>query len=121
MAAQSRTVRVSTCSWVSIAQYSPKLGPSDVRARLGFSPTRPHALAGTLIDPPMSFACAAGTNPAATAAPEPPLEPPVERPRSHGLCVGPYATGSVRNDAASSGRFVLPTNTNPAARSLAAK
>ena len=36
----------------------------------------PHMLAGTRIEPPMSLPCATGTYPAATAAPEPPLEPP---------------------------------------------
>jgi hypothetical protein len=34
------------------------------------------------MDPPPSLACATGTRPAATAAAEPPLDPPVERPTS---------------------------------------
>ena len=68
---------------------SPTSGPSEVRPRLGFSPTSPQQLAGILIEPPPSFACAIGTMPAATAAADPPLEPPGERPRSQGLCVGP--------------------------------
>ena len=45
-AAVSRIVRVSTNSWVSGPQYSPKSGPSVVRARLGFRPTMPHIDAG---------------------------------------------------------------------------
>ena len=36
--------------------------------------------------------------------------------RSHGLCVAPYASGSVVMLVASSGVLVLPTNTKPAAR-----
>jgi hypothetical protein len=41
------------------------------------------------IDPPPSFACATGTMPLATAAAEPPLDPPVTRVVSHGLRLGP--------------------------------
>ena len=119
-AAVSRIERVSTNSCVSGPQYSPKSGPSVVRARLGFRPTIPHIDAGNRIDPPMSLPCATGTRPAATAAAEPPLEPPVLRSRSHGLCVAPYASGSVVQLVASSGVLVLPTNTKPAARKRAA-
>ena len=64
----------------------------------------------------MSFPWATATMPAATAAAEPPLEPPVERLGSQGFRVGPYASGSVVTDEASSGVFVLPAITNPAAR-----
>jgi hypothetical protein len=46
-------------------------------------------LAGIRIEPPPSLACAALTIPAATAAAEPPDEPPDVRPRSQGLRVGP--------------------------------
>ena len=52
-------------------------------------------LAGMRIEPPPSPACASGTMPDATAAPEPPLEPPGLRSTSHGFRVGPYAVGSV--------------------------
>ncbi len=64
----------------------------------------------------MSVPCAAGTNPAATAAPEPPELPPGERARSHGLWVGPYAHGSVVPISAISGTLVRPSVTSPAAR-----
>ena len=80
----------------------------------------PHIDAGNRIEPPMSLPCAIGTIPAATAAAEPPLDPPGERERSHGLCVAPYASGSVVTLVASSGVLVLPTNTSPAARKRAA-
>ena len=46
-------------------------------------------LAGMRIEPPPSPACATGTMPLATAAAEPPLEPPGVCARFHGLCVGP--------------------------------
>ena len=68
------------------------------------------------IEPPPSLACAAGTSPAATAAADPPLEPPGERSRSHGLWVGPKAMGSVVGRMPSSGVFVRPRITSPAAR-----
>ena len=88
-AAVSRTERVSTCSCVVIAQYSPKSGPSVLRARLGLSPTSPHIDDGTRIEPPMSLPSATAVMPDATPAAAPPLEPPAERSRSHGLRVGP--------------------------------
>ena len=47
------------------------------------------------MEPPPSLACAAATRPAATAAAEPPLEPPGERDGSHGFLVAPKASGSV--------------------------
>ena len=88
-AAVSRTVRVRTCSWVVIAQNSPKSGPRVPRPRLGFSPTSPHIDEGTRIEPPMSLPCATATIPAATAAADPPLEPPVDRSGAHGFRDGP--------------------------------
>src|SRR5205823_9684602 len=42
-------------------------------------------------------------------------------PVFQGLAVGPYASGSAVGRIPSSGVFVLPTNTNPAARNLAAR
>src|SRR5438105_1285990 len=73
------------------------------------------------MDPPPSLACPAATIPDATAAADPPLEPPVEWPVSHGFLVGPNASGSVVGRMPSSGVLVLPTNTKPAARKRAAR
>ena len=87
-AALSRTVRHTTCSQTTSAGKEAS-GPSEERPRDGFSPTSPQALAGMRIDPPPSLAWAAGTSPAATAAADPPLEPPGDRDRSQGLRVGP--------------------------------
>ena len=114
-------VRATTPSTTRPPMTSPKSGPSDVRPLVGFSPTRPHSLAGMRIDPPPSFACPMGTMPEATAAADPPLEPPVECPAFHGLLVAPYASGSVVGRIPSSGVFVFPTNTKPAARNFAAR
>ena len=60
---------------------------------------------------------ATGTIPAATAAAEPPDDPPGERLRSHGLWVRPWARLSVCGNCPNSGIAVLPTMTAPAARS----
>src|SRR5689334_13863553 len=66
------------------------------------------------IEPPPSFACAIGTNPAATAAAEPPLDPPVVRVVSQGLRDAPNSDGSVVGRMPYSGVLVLPTTTRPA-------
>ncbi len=96
-------------------QPSATSGHSGTRPRVGFRPTRPHSLAGMRIEPPPSLAWAAGTIPAATAAAAPPLDPPVERPRSQGLWQAPYASPSVVGTRPNSGVLVRPRQTSPAA------
>ena len=76
MSAESRTVRVKTCSQSRPPANSSCCGPTGTQPRLGFRPTSPHAAAGTRIEPPESVPCAIGTMPEATAAAAPPLEPP---------------------------------------------
>ena len=49
----------------------------------------PQSEAGWRIEPPVSVPSAAGARPPATAAAEPPEEPPGTRPRSHGFSTGP--------------------------------
>ena len=61
----------------------------------GLIPTSPQQADGIRIDPMPSFPCATGTVPEATAAAEPPDEPPGERSRSQGLCVMPYVESVV--------------------------
>ena len=68
------------------------------------------------IEPPPSLPWAIGTMPAATAAAEPPEEPPGVRPWSHGLRVAPVWRGSVVGRIPNSGMFVMPTTTKPASR-----
>src|SRR5262245_19042310 len=46
------------------------------RSRVGFTPKPPQGQAGMRIDPPAWLPCASGTMPAATAAADPPLDPP---------------------------------------------
>ena len=67
--------------------------------------------------PPVSLPRLVAENPAATAAALPPLDPPGTRDVSSGLRVGPKAEFSVLEPIANSSRFVLPTNTAPAAAS----
>ena len=52
-------------------------------------PTIPQSDAGMRTEPPVSLPRAAKQSPAATAAPEPLLEPPVMRSGSQGLRTGP--------------------------------
>ena len=62
-----------------------------MRPRLGLRPTSPQQDAGPRTEPPMSEPSANGTQPDATAAPEPPDEPPGVRSGSHGLRVTPHS------------------------------
>ena len=75
----------------------------------------PHRAAGWRIDPPVSVPSESGANPAATAAADPPLEPPGTREGSHGLWVTPKAECSVDEPIANSSMLVLPIGTSPAA------
>ncbi len=79
-------------------------------------PTRPQHEAGIRIEPPPSLAWATGTIPDATAAPEPPDDPPGVRPVSQGLRVGPNRRDSVTGTIPNSGEAVRPTKTKPASR-----
>src|SRR5690606_2733612 len=84
------------------------------RLRLGLRPTTPQNAAGTRVDPPPSPESAAGTRPAATAAADPPLDPPGENSGFHGLRVIPKRSLSQEVVIASSGIAVRPSCTNPA-------
>src|SRR3954467_1844403 len=70
------------------------------------------------MEPPVSVPTARGASKAATAAAEPPPEPPGMRSRSQGLCVGPYAECSVEEPIANSSMLVLPRMGRTASRSL---
>ncbi len=118
-AALSRTVRVSECVHPTGYENASRNGVFGTRPRDGLSPNRPHAADGMRIDPPPSLPCAIGTMPDATAAAEPPLDPPGERDRSCGLRVGPWNRGSVEPFFPSSGVLVMPSTITPAARARA--
>src|SRR4051794_8869822 len=77
----------------------------------------PVTAAGWRIEPPVSVPMDSGAWYAATAADEPPEDPPGMRSRSQGLRVGPYAEFSVEEPIANSSMLVLPRITTSAARS----
>src|SRR3954447_10641706 len=109
MAAESRTLRVRTCSVIMPPQPSPIIGPAGSLARVGLRPNSPQQEAGIRMEPAPSVACAMGRMPAATAEAAPPLDPPLDRSRSQGLRVGPpLACASVDGHIAISGLVVRP-------------
>src|SRR5215467_1840146 len=71
------------------------------------------------MEPPVSDPSASGANPAATAAADPPLDPPGVRSSDQGFRVGPKAEFSVEDPMANSSQLVLPTTTAPAVSSRA--
>ncbi len=84
--------------------------------QLGRRPVIPHAAAGRRTDPPVSVPRDASTNPAATAIPEPPLDPPGTRARFHGLYDGPAAEFCEVTPTANSAMFSFATTDPPARR-----
>ena len=70
--------------------------------------------AGWRMEPPVSEPRAPGTMPEATAAAEPPEEPPAVRVVSQGLRVGPKMERSVPEPMANSSRLALPMMMAPA-------
>jgi hypothetical protein len=85
--AASATVRASAPS-VASPTSSGMSGAQEIRPRVGLMPNSPHTLDGIRIEPPPSLPWAAGASPDATAAPAPPLEPPADLDRSHGVRAG---------------------------------
>ncbi len=90
--------------------------PPGIRPSDGFIPDSPQQADGRRIEPPPSDPVAKGTMPAASAAAEPPDDPPGPCPVSNGLAVGPKRAFEVLDDHANSGMLVLPTTMHPAAR-----
>src|SRR5205809_4527907 len=118
-AAASLTVRLTTPSVTRPFRMSPISGPSELRPRVGLSPTSPQQAAGMRMEPPPSLAWATGTTPEATAAAEPPEEPPGVRFTSQGFLAGPYNRDSVTGGKPNSGTFVLAKGMKPARLNLA--
>ncbi len=87
LTAQSATVRASGPMW-SRVQDSGSTPALETLPYVGFKPAMPHNAAGILIEPPVSLPRAIATIPAATAAPDPPDEPPGMRLDAHGLDAG---------------------------------
>ena len=71
------------------------------------------------MEPPVSEPSVATARFAATAAAEPPLEPPGTRSVSTGLRTGPYAEFSFDEPMANWSQLSLPSSTAPAASSRA--
>lgn len=120
-AALSRTERVSTKSMDAPCHWRPTPGPTGVRPRVGFNPNKPVNEAGMRMEPPPSLAPAKGTTPEATAAAEPPLDPPGEQAGFHGFREDPYSSGSVIFFSPNSGVLVCPRKRKPASRNLATR
>ena len=81
------TPRVVAASW-TVLESGPMQSREDANARrplrdtrpyVGFTPTHPLKLAGSLTDPPVSLPSAIGTWPPATAAALPPDDPPTHK------------------------------------------
>src|SRR5215510_3559088 len=79
----------------------------------------PHNEDGIRIDPPVSEPIDPNPRCRAMAVPDPPLDPPAIRSLFHGFRVVPKWGFTVVTPYANSWRFVLPTITAPALRSLA--
>src|SRR6202046_1370529 len=91
----------------------------DTRPYVGIKAGIPQQAPGWRIDPPVSVPRAATARPAATAAAEPPLEPPGTRSKATGFRTGPYAEFSLELPMANSSQFVFPRMTAPADSNLA--
>src|SRR5512132_309636 len=113
--AASSTVAPNTPTWSSDDANATR--PKRLtRPYVGLTPTMPQKAAGCRTEPPVSEPSAMGTIPAATAAAEPPDDPPGTRSGLIGFFVGPYALCSVDEPIANSSMFVLPNGIAPAAR-----
>src|SRR5262245_1861339 len=96
----------------------------EQRPYVGLIPTVAVNAAGCRIDPPVSVAVAPRQRLAATAAAEPPEEPPGTRStfdpcRRHGLTTGPKHEASFDEPIANSSWLSLPSITAPSRHRLA--
>ena len=116
--AASRTLRVNVPT-VSSDDANAMRPYREMSPYVGFSPTTPHSDAGWRTEPPVSVPRAHTASPAATAAADPPEDPPGTVSRPHGLCTGPNAEFSFDEPMANSSQLVFPRSTEPAAASRA--
>src|SRR5580698_7006292 len=86
----------------------------DTLPYVGVTPTTPQNEAGCRTDPPVSDPNATTAVPCATAAADPPLDPPGTRSRAQGFRTGPNAEFSFEDPIANSSQLVLPIITPPA-------
>ena len=104
--------------WSSVGQ-SIRIPARLTRPNVGFRPTMPQHDAGQRIEPPVSVPGAAATMPDASAAPDPPLEPPGTRVGSCGFLHEPKCGFWLVVPQASSWVASLATVTAPAAANRA--
>ena len=109
--AQSATDRAigPAVSWFQLLAIIPCV---LTRPSVGRMPTAPLHDAGRRIEPPVSSASDPAQRPAATAMPEPVLDPPASCSRFHGLRGCPYGNTHVTGDA-NSVMLSLPSITAP--------
>ena len=103
----------SPCSGGGAYGTSGTMPRNDSSPRVGLIVDVPHSADGMRNEPAVSVPVAAGVMRAASAAPEPPLEPPAERSRDHGL-----PTWSVVPPQANSCVCRWPSSTIPSAARL---
>src|SRR5215472_10049638 len=108
---------------VSCAEEIGTMPDRLTRPIVGLSPTIPQLFEGLTIEPSVSVPIASGASPAATATPEPELEPDGLRPEPYGFTACPPSVDHplvecVARKLAHSDRLALPSTTAPAARSL---
>src|SRR5215217_676796 len=113
---QSATDRAIGPAWSKLGA-SGKQPSIGTRSKVGLNPTRPHQADGIRIEPPESEPSATSARPAATAAAEPPLDPPATRPGATGFGTVPKCGFCEVTPYANSCRFVLPTFAYPASSS----
>ena len=85
----------------------------------GRKPTTPQNAAGLRSEPPVSEPVQTGSMSVASAAAEPPDEPPGLSMGLNGLPVAPHTGLRLFEPAPNSGTLVLPTTTAPASRTRA--
>src|SRR3954462_5774714 len=90
----------------------------DTRPYVGVTPTTPQNDAGYRTEPPVSDPSDTTAVPCATAAADPPLDPPGTRSGATGLRTGPNAEFSFDDPIANSSQLVFPSSTPPAASIL---
>src|SRR6516164_1095355 len=91
-------------------------GPLGIRPYVAFKPKSPLNPAGPRMDPPPSLPVAIGSRPPATAAAEPPEDPPGVRSWFHGLRVVPCTTVDVQLMPPNSGAVVCAARIAPLVR-----
>src|SRR5215469_14216534 len=84
------------------------------RPCVGLIPTTPQTAAGMRIEPPLSEPTERYTRPAATCAPDPPLDPPGENLVFQGFPILPKSRFTPDSPSANLFMFALPINTVPA-------